>query len=63
MYIYHVLIDTPSAHMIHIKLNSIFYTHVENSLTNAMCIKSYLKQKQNNNSNRKRNEFKPFIHA
>ena len=28
MYIYHVLINTPSDHMIHINLNMIFYTHV-----------------------------------
>ena len=29
MYIYHALINTLSAHMIHINLNMIFYTHVE----------------------------------
>ena len=29
MYIYHALINTLSAHMMHIKLNTIFYTHVE----------------------------------
>ena len=28
MYIYHVLINALSAHMIHINLNMIFYTHV-----------------------------------
>ena len=32
MYIYHALINTMSAHMIHINLN-IFYTHVEHSST------------------------------
>ena len=29
MYIYHAFINALSAHMIHIKLNTIFYTHVE----------------------------------
>ena len=29
MYIYHALINAQSAHMIHINLNTIFYTHVE----------------------------------
>ena len=33
MYIYHALINTLSAHMIHISLNMIFYTHVEHSPT------------------------------
>ena len=33
MYIYHALINALSAHMIHINLNMIFYTHVENSST------------------------------
>ena len=33
MYIYHALINAPSAHMIHINLNMIFYTHVEHSPT------------------------------
>ena len=32
MYIYHALINALSAHMIHINLNMIFYTHVEHSL-------------------------------
>ena len=31
MYIYHVLINPLSTHMIHINLNMIFYTHVERS--------------------------------
>ena len=31
VYIYHALINTPTAHMIHINLNMIFYTHVEHS--------------------------------
>ena len=29
MYIYHAVINARSAHMIHINLNKIFYTHVE----------------------------------
>ena len=33
MYIYHVLINPLSAHMIQINLNMIFYTHVEHSPT------------------------------
>ena len=33
MYIYHVLINALSAHIIHINLNTIFYTHVEESPT------------------------------
>ena len=31
MYIYHALINALSAHMIHINLNTILYTHVEHS--------------------------------
>ena len=31
MYIYHALINALGAHMIHINLNIIFYTHVEHS--------------------------------
>ena len=34
MYIYHALINALSAHMIHINLNMIFYTHVEQSHQN-----------------------------
>ena len=33
MYIYHVLINALSTHMIHINLNMIFYTHVEHCPT------------------------------
>ena len=39
MYIYHALINALSAHMIHINLNMIFYTHVEHSPTKTICIK------------------------
>ena len=42
MHIYHALIDALSAHMIHINLNRILYTHVEHSPTKTIYIK-YLK--------------------
>ena len=45
MYIYHALINALSAHMIHINLNMILYTHVEHSPTKTICIKYYTKQK------------------
>ena len=32
MYIYHALINALSAHIIHINLDTIFYTHVEDRL-------------------------------
>ena len=40
-YIYHVLINGLSTHMIHINLNMIFYTHVEHSPTKTIYIKYY----------------------
>ena len=43
MYIYHALINVLSAHMIHINLNMIFYTHAEHSPTKTICIMYYLK--------------------
>ena len=36
MYIYHALINALSAHMIHINLNMIFYTHVKHSPTKTI---------------------------
>ena len=36
MHIYHVLINAPSTHMIHINLNMIFCTHVEHSPTKTI---------------------------
>ena len=45
MYIYHALINALSAHMIHINLNMIFYTHVEHSPTKTIYIKYYKKIK------------------
>ena len=41
MYIYHALINALIAHMIHINLNMIFYTHVEHSPTKIIYIKYY----------------------
>ena len=41
MYIYHAPISTLRAHMIHINLNMIFYTHVEQSPTETIYIKYY----------------------
>ena len=40
-YIYHALINALSAHMIHINLNMIFYTHVERSPTKTIYIKYF----------------------
>ena len=45
MYIYHALINALSAHMIHINLNMIFYTHAEHSPTKTIYIKYYIKKK------------------
>ena len=56
MYIYHALINALSAHMIHINLNMIFYTHVKHSPTKTIYIKYYLKNLLffiNNNNNKK----------
>ena len=38
MYIYHALTNALSAHMIHINLNMIFYTHAEHSPTKTTYI-------------------------
>ena len=48
MYIYHALINALSTHMIHINLNTIFYTHVEHSPTKTIYIKYYKKIKYKN---------------
>ena len=42
MYIYHALINTLSAHMIHINLNTIFYAHLEHSPTKTIPFDIYL---------------------
>ena len=41
MYNYHALISALSAHMIHINLNMIFYTHVKHSPTKTIYRKYY----------------------
>ena len=41
MYICHALINALSAHMIHINLTMLFYTHVEHSPTKTIHIKYY----------------------
>ena len=42
MYIYHVLINDLSAHLIHINLNTVFYTHIEHSPTKTIYIRYYM---------------------
>ena len=42
MYIYHALINTLSARMILINLNTVFYTHVEHSPTKTIYIRYYM---------------------
>ena len=49
MYIYHVLNKALSAHVIHINLNVIFYTHVEHSPAKTIYIK-YCKNKITKNT-------------
>jgi len=39
MYIYHALINALSAHIIHINLNTIFYTYVEDTPTKTIHIR------------------------
>ena len=42
MYVYHVLINALSAHTIHINLNTIFYTHIDDSPTKTIYIRYYM---------------------
>ena len=42
MYIYDAPINALSAHIIHINLNTIFYTHVEDSPTKTIDITYYM---------------------
>ena len=42
MYIYHALINALSAHIIHINLNTILYTYVEDSPTKTIYIRHYM---------------------
>ena len=44
---YHALVNALSAHMIHINLNTIFYTHVEHSPTKTIYIKYYTEKQTN----------------
>ena len=37
-----MLVNTLSAHMIHINLNAIFYTHIEHSPTKTIYIRYYM---------------------
>ena len=41
MYIYHALINALGAHIMHINLNTIFYTHVEDSPSKRIYIRHY----------------------
>ena len=47
MYIYHALLNALSAHMIHINLNTIFCTHVENRATKTIYMKYYMEKQTN----------------
>ena len=49
MYIYHALINALSAHMVHINLNTIFYTHIEHSPTKTIYIRYMEKHKHIHN--------------
>ena len=44
MYIYHALINALSAHMMHINLNMIFYTHIEHSPTKTTHTQSTIRK-------------------
>ena len=44
MYIYHALINALSAHMIHINLQTILCTHVENRATKTTYVKYYMEK-------------------
>ena len=62
MYIYHALMNTLSAHMIHINLNMIFYTHVEHSSTQTTHTKHHTERlpppPPTIKTNKNHNEFK-----
>ena len=59
MYIYHALINALSAHMIHINLNRIFYTHVEHSPTKIDNLKYNTEKKKK----KKKKEKKHALHT
>ena len=50
MYIYLVLIDALSAHMIHINPNTIFYTEIENNPPETIYISSISGKQQQQNA-------------
>ena len=51
MYIYHMLINALSALMIHINLNTMFCTHVENSPTKTFYISCYMETHTHTHTN------------
>ena len=63
MYIYHALINALSAHMLHINLNMIVYTHVEHSPTKTMYIKYYLKKILYKKQNKKKRTTNTHTHT
>ena len=44
MYIYRALVNALSAHMIHINLNTIFYTHIEHSPAKTTLTKDHMER-------------------
>ena len=55
MYIYYGLFfDALSAYMIHINLNTIFYTHAEHSPTKTVYIKYYMERKKKEKKKKER---------
>ena len=60
MYIYHALINALGAHMIHINLNMIFYTHVKHSPTKTTHTKQDTERQPN--IHKHHNEFKCVRH-
>ena len=63
MYIYHALINTLSAHMIHINLNIIFYTHVQHSPTKTIYIKYYKKTNKQKRTSHTRARARTHTHT
>ena len=59
MYIYHVLINALSTHIIHINLNMIFYTHVEHSPTKTI----YIKYTHTHTHTQKKNALQTHTHS
>ena len=59
MYIYHALINALSAHMIHININMIFYTHVKHSPSKTIYTFSQRKQRKRHRHPRIHDELPP----